>query len=63
MSFEHEEFRAPRRARDYVATADPQDTPGLLALKDEVGTLRDRFQEAVRRDIRCLLAGNASWVA
>ncbi|MEV5483532.1 MULTISPECIES: hypothetical protein [Streptomyces] len=56
-------FRALRRARDYVATADPRDTPGLLALKDEVGTLRDRFQEAVRRDVCGLLAGNASWSA
>jgi hypothetical protein len=56
-------FRGLRRARDYVATADPRDTPGLLALKDEVGTLRDRFQEAVRRDVRGLLAGSASWSA
>lgn len=56
-------FRALRRARDYVAAADPQDTPGLLAMKDEVGTLRDRFQEAVRRDVRDLLAGSASWSA
>lgn len=56
-------FRALRRARDYVATADPQDTPGLLAMKDEVGSLRDRFQDAVRRDVRALLAGSASWSA
>ncbi|MET8590487.1 hypothetical protein [Streptomyces sp. NPDC005078] len=56
-------FRALRRARDYVATADPQDTPGLLAMKGEVGSLRDRFQDAVRRDVRGLLAGSASWSA
>ncbi|MFF3412476.1 hypothetical protein ACFYW8_41335 [Streptomyces sp. NPDC002742] len=56
-------FRGLRRASDYVTTADAQDTPALLALKDEVGTLRDRFQEAVRRDIRSLLAGCASWSA
>ncbi|MET8723824.1 hypothetical protein [Streptomyces misionensis] len=37
--------------------------PALLALKDEVGTLRDRFQEAGRRAIRSLLAGSASWSA
>ncbi|MFF8014706.1 hypothetical protein [Streptomyces sp. NPDC007929] len=56
-------FRALRRARDYVAAADPQDTPGLLAMKDEVGSLRDRFQDAVRRDVRGLLSGSASWSA
>ncbi|MER5795170.1 hypothetical protein [Streptomyces sp. NPDC001980] len=56
-------FRALRRARDYVVTADQRDTPGLLAMKDEVGTLRDRFQMAVRRDVRGLLAGSASWSA
>ncbi|MGC4971763.1 hypothetical protein ACLQ2D_02500 [Streptomyces sp. DT199] len=56
-------FRALRRARDYVAAADPQDTPGLLAMKDEVGSLRDRFQDAVRRDVHGLLSGSASWSA
>ncbi|MFE6548246.1 hypothetical protein ACFVHS_07570 [Streptomyces sp. NPDC057746] len=56
-------FRGLRRASDYLTTADAQDTPALLALKDEVGTLRDRFQEAVRRDVRSLLAGSASWSA
>jgi hypothetical protein len=56
-------FRALRRARDYVAAADPHDTPGLLAMKDEVGSLRDRFQDAVRRDVRGLLSGSASWSA
>ncbi|QCD59193.1 hypothetical protein [Streptomyces hawaiiensis] len=56
-------FRALRRARDYVAAADPQDTPGLLAMKDEVGSLRDRFQDAVRHDVRGLLSGSASWSA
>ncbi|MFE2062873.1 hypothetical protein ACFXDH_10750 [Streptomyces sp. NPDC059467] len=56
-------FRALRRARDYVVTADQRDTPGLLAMKDEVGTLRNRFQMDVRRDVRGLLAGSASWSA
>ncbi|MEV6535184.1 hypothetical protein AB0M86_37320 [Streptomyces sp. NPDC051639] len=56
-------FRALRRARDYVVTADQRDTAGLLAMKDEVGALRDRFQMAVRRDVRGLLAGSASWTA
>ncbi|WP_411140929.1 hypothetical protein [Streptomyces sp. x-80] len=58
-----EVFRALRRASDYVAIADLRDTPGLLAMKDEVGILRDRFQVAVRRDVRGLLAGSASWSA
>ncbi|MFJ2021842.1 hypothetical protein [Streptomyces nodosus] len=58
-----EVFRALRRARDYIVTADEQDTPGLLVMKDEVGALRDRFQVAVRRDLRGLLAGSASWSA
>ncbi|MBC2901101.1 hypothetical protein [Streptomyces cupreus] len=56
-------FRSLRRARDYVAIADQRDTQGLSALKDEVGCLRDRFQEALRRDVRGLLAGSASWSA
>lgn len=56
-------FRGLRRARDYVATADQWDTQGLDAMKDEVGALRDRFQEVVRRDVRYLLAGSASWSA
>ncbi|WP_326812358.1 hypothetical protein OIE62_07280 [Streptomyces scopuliridis] len=46
-----------------MATADQRDTQGLHAMKDEVGTLRDRFQEVVRRDVRSLLAGSASWSA
>ncbi|MGQ4351387.1 hypothetical protein [Streptomyces sp. SAS_275] len=54
-------FRALRRGRDYVVTADPQDSVELLAMKDEVGTLRDRFQVTVRRDVRGLLTGSASW--
>ncbi|MFF8918952.1 hypothetical protein ACF08M_38035 [Streptomyces sp. NPDC015032] len=58
-----EVFRGLRRARDYVTTADPRDTAGILALKGEVGVLRDCFQEAVRRDIRGLLVGGASWSA
>jgi hypothetical protein len=58
-----EVFRALRRARDYIVTADELDTPGLLVMKDEVGALRDRFQVAVRRDVRGLLAGSASWSA
>ncbi|OII62894.1 MULTISPECIES: hypothetical protein [unclassified Streptomyces] len=56
-----EVFRGLRRACDYVATAHPGDTAGLLAMKDEVGVIRDRFQEAVRRDVRSLLVGSASW--
>jgi hypothetical protein len=56
-------FRSLRRARDYVATADQRDAQGLIAMKDEVGALRDRFQEALRRDVRGLLAGSASWSA
>lgn len=58
-----EVFRALRRARDYVVTADQRDNPELLTMKDEVGALRDRFQAAVRRDVRGLLAGSASWSA
>ncbi len=54
-------FYGLRRARDYVATADPRDTQGLRVIRDEVGTLRDRFQEVVRRDVRALLSGSASW--
>ncbi|MEE1797359.1 hypothetical protein PUR57_01410 [Streptomyces sp. JV176] len=56
-------FRGLRRASDYVTTADAQDTPALVALKDEVGALRDRFQEVARRDVRSLLAGSATWSA
>ncbi|MFD7323910.1 hypothetical protein ACFV9D_22865 [Streptomyces sp. NPDC059875] len=56
-------FRRLRRARDYVATGEPGDTHGLHAMKEEVGALRDRFQEVVRRDARALLAGSASWSA
>ncbi|MBP5935386.1 hypothetical protein [Streptomyces acidiscabies] len=56
-----EVMRTMRRARDYVATADQQDIQGLRAMKDTVGTARNRFQEAARRDVRDLLAGTASW--
>ncbi|MFD0224407.1 hypothetical protein ACWGPD_15310 [Streptomyces hirsutus] len=56
-------FRGLWRARDCVATADQRDLQGLRAVKDEVGTLRDRFREVVRRDVRDLLAGSASWSA
>ena len=48
---------------DYVVTADQRDTPGLLATKDEVGTLRDWFQLVARCDVRGLPAGRASWSA
>ncbi|MFJ6709129.1 MULTISPECIES: hypothetical protein [unclassified Streptomyces] len=58
-----EVFRALRRARDYVVTADQRDNSGLLTMKDEVGALRDGFQAVVRRDVRGLLAGSASWSA
>lgn len=58
-----EVYRSLRRARDYVSGADPLDVDGLRAVKDEVGTLRNQFQEVVRRDVRSLLAGNASWSA
>ncbi|MDX3854877.1 hypothetical protein [Streptomyces sp. AK02-01A] len=56
-------FRSLKRARDYVATADQRDTRGLRAMKDEVGALRDQFQQTVRSDVRGLLAGSASWSA
>ncbi|MEV5877995.1 hypothetical protein AB0L75_27975 [Streptomyces sp. NPDC052101] len=54
-------FRGLRHARDYVASADRQDGQGLRGMKDEVGTLRDGFQQAVRDDVRGLLADRASW--
>ncbi|MFF3367047.1 hypothetical protein [Streptomyces misionensis] len=46
-----------------LQTTAAEATPALLALKDEVCPLRDQFQEAVRRDIRSLLAGRAPWSA
>jgi hypothetical protein len=58
-----EVFRGLRRARDYVVSADQGDTRGLRAMKDEVGAQRDRFQGAVRRDVRRLLDGSALWSA
>ena len=53
--------RGTQRAHDYTATADQRDAPGLRAVNDEVGALRDHFQEVVQRYVQGLMAGSASW--
>ncbi|MFF7361515.1 hypothetical protein [Streptomyces sp. NPDC008125] len=54
-------FHGLRGARDFVATADQHDSDSLHVFREEVGALRDVFQEAARNDVRALLAGSARW--
>ncbi|MEV0694114.1 hypothetical protein [Streptomyces sp. NPDC050388] len=53
-------FYGLRGDRDCVVTAGQRDLQGLSAVKDEVGTLRDRVREVVRRDVRDLPASSDS---